>query len=193
MSDLSAVYEQLARPWSHERLGDYRQAKDRAERMPEFDQERQIRGPVAMLASAVPACATLSVAIHVLHVLPATRDPGLIQQLLGNVEEHSSVVLHLCHRALELDGRAHDYTADEWLPAIEDNTAALLKAARLAREPPALVELAQEAVSWLSCAIVDLDQDARDAAAAIADGLGRALALYVFADLAGLATASPSE
>ena len=103
------------------------------------------------------------------------------------------MVLHRCHQALELDGRAHDYTADEWLPAVYDIAASLLEAARPDREPPSLVEHVQEAVSWLSRAIIDLDQDARDAAAAIADCLGRILALYVFADVARHATAEPDE
>jgi hypothetical protein len=194
MSDLSAAYEQLARPWTHEQLADhYREAERRAERMPQCDQDPLIRRPVAMLATAVPACATLSVAIHVLHILPPHSDPGLVEQLLGNVEEHGAVVLHRCHRALELDGRAHDYTADEWLPAVYDIAASLLKAAHIDREPPSLVEHAQEAVRWLSNAIIELDQDARDAAAAIADGLGRTLALYAFADVARHPTAEPDE
>ena len=147
-----------------------------------------------MLASAVPACATLSVAIHVLHVLPATQRlrarRAVARATRRNAAQWSS---HRCHQALELDGRAHDYTADQWLPAVYDIAASLLEAARPDREPPSLVEHVQEAVSWLSRAIVDLDQDARDAAAAIADCLGRILALYVFADVARQATAEPDE
>jgi hypothetical protein len=46
------------------------------------------------------------------------------------------------------------------------------------------VQQAQDAVSWLSRAIIDLDQDNHDATAAIADGLGHTLALYVFANVA---------
>jgi hypothetical protein len=60
--------------------------------------------------------------------------------------------------------------------------------ARLTREPPSLVEQAQEAVRWLSRAIVDLDEDSPDAAAAIVDGLGRVFALHVFADVARTST-----
>jgi hypothetical protein len=75
MLDLAATYEQLARPWTHEQLADhYREAERRAERMPECDQDRLIRRPVAMLATAVPACATLSVAIHVIR-RPETAGP----------------------------------------------------------------------------------------------------------------------
>ena len=186
MSDLSADYNQLARSWTHEQLADYyNRARRRGERLPECDQDHRIARPVAILATAIPACATLSVAIHVLHLLPATGDPGLVDRLLENVEDNGAIVLHRCHRALELDGQAHDYTADEWLPAVYDIAAPLLEAARLSREPPSLVENSQEAVRWLSRAIVDLDQDSTDVAAAIVDTLGRILALDVFANVAG--------
>ena len=185
MSDLIAAYDRLARGWTHEELaGRYRDAKRRGERLPECDQDHLIRRPIAMLASAVPACASLSVAIHVIHVLPTTGALALRDQLLRNAENNSAIALHRCHQALELDGQAHDYSADEWLPAVYDIAAPLLEAARLNREPPTLVEQAQEAVRWLSHAIVDLDHDAPDAAAAIVDGLGRILALHVFADVA---------
>ena len=91
-------------------------------------------------------------------------------------------------RALELDGQAHDYSADEWLPAVYDIADPLLTAARPTREPPALVEQAQEAVRWLSRAMVDLDEDSPDAAVALVDGLGRMLALHVFAGVTGKPT-----
>ena len=185
MTDLSAMYDRLARRWTHEQLADhYHRARLRGEELPECDQDHLIRRPIAMLATAVPSCATLSVAIHVIHVLPATRALALKDQLLRNAENNSAVALYRCHRALELDGQAHDYTGEEWLPSVYDIAAPLLEAARLDREPPSLVEQAQEAVRWLSHAIVELDHDAPDAASAIADALGRMLALHVFADLA---------
>lgn len=194
MSDLSAAYEHLARPWTREQLAvRYSEAKRRAELMHECAQDPLIRRPVGMLATAVPACTTLSVAIHVLHVLPATSDPGLVQQLLGNAKENGAVALHRCHLALALDGRAHDYTADEWLPAAYDIAASLLEGARLDREPPSLVEHAQEAVRWLSRALIDLDGDACDATAAIVDGVARTLALCVFADVARRPTAGVDD
>ena len=71
------------------------------------------------------------------------------------------------------------------VPAVYDIAAGLLETARLNRDPPSLVEQAQEAISWLSRAIVDFDGDSRDAAAALVDGLGRMLALDVFASVAG--------
>jgi hypothetical protein len=186
MTDLSAAYEQLARGWTHQQLaGRYCEAKRHGEQLPECDRDHLIRRPIAMLASAVPACASLSVAIHVIHVLPATGALALKDQLLRNAENNSAVALYRCHQALELDGQAHDYRADQWLPAVYDIAGPLLQAAHLNREPPSLVEQAQEAVRWLSRAIIDLDEDSPDAAAALVDGLGRMLALHVFAGVAG--------
>ncbi len=186
MNDLTVTYDRLTRRWTHEQLAEhYHQAKRRGEKLLACDQDHLIRRPIAILAAAVPACTTLNVALHVLHLLPATTtDPELVEQLLGNVEANGAAVLQRFHRALELDGQAHGYTADEWLPAVYDVASSLLEAARLDREPPTLVEQAQDAVRWLSRAIVNLDQDAADAAAAIVDGLGRILALCVFADVA---------
>ncbi len=185
MTDLSATYDRLARRWTHEQLADhYHQAKRRGEELPECDQDHLIQRPIAILATAVPACATLTVAIHVIHVMPATSDPSLVHQLFDSAERSSAIALHRCHQALELDGRSHDYSADEWLSAVYDTAGSGLEAARLNREPPSLVEQAQEAVRWLSRAIIDLDEDAPDAATALADALGRILALHVFADVA---------
>ena len=185
MSDLTAAYDRLAHGWTHEQLANhYSDAKRRAEQLPECDRDHLIRRPIAMLASAVPACASLSVAIHVIHVLPATGTPSVVGQLLRNAKNNSAVALYRCHQVLVLDGQAHDYSADEWLPAVYDIAAPLLHAARLTPEPPSLVEQAQEAVRWLSRAIADLDEDSPEAAAAIVDSLGRILALHVFAEVA---------
>jgi len=85
MTDLSATYDRLARRWTHEQLADhYHQAKRHGEELPECDQDHLIRRPIAILAAAVPACATLSVAIHVIHVMPADGDPGVVHQLFDN-------------------------------------------------------------------------------------------------------------
>ena len=90
-----------------------------------------------------------------------------------------------------MDARAHDYRADDWLPAVYDIAGALLQAARLEQEPPSLVEHAQEAVRWISRAIIELEQDTPDSAAALADGLGRMLVTYVFTDVARTLPAEP--
>ena len=170
MSDLTSAYRRLARSWTHEELADlYGRATRGGDRAPQREPDLQIRRPVAMLASAVPPCATLSVAIHVIHVLPERGDGALVDRLLEHAETSSAVTLRRCHQGLELDGRAHEYTADERLPAIYDIAAALLEAARPDREPRALV---------------DPDRAAPDAAAAIVDGLGRVLTLHTSAGTA---------
>jgi hypothetical protein len=185
MIDLGATYSRLAGPWSHEQLAaHYHEANRRGEHLRGRDQDDAIRSPIALLASSIPQSTSLSVAVHVLHVLPSTTRGELAPQLLGTIDGNATAVLHLCHRALEIDGRTHDYTADEWLPAVYDIAAPLLDAARLHHEPPSVVEHAQDAVRWLSHAIINLDQDALDAAAAIADALGRLLILCVFTDSA---------
>ena len=111
MSDLSAAYQRLSRPWTHEQLAaHYREANRRGEGLSGADEDPQTCRPVAVLATAVPACASLSVAVHVIHVLPATRDNHrLVGELLGTAENSAAVALHRCDRALALDGRAHDY------------------------------------------------------------------------------------
>jgi hypothetical protein len=192
MTDLSTTYDRLARRWTYEQLADhFHRAKRRGEQLPECDQDHLIHRPIAMLATAVPACATLSVAIHVIHVMPPTGDPGLVHQLFDNAEKTSAIALHRCHQALELDGRAHGYSADEWLPAVYDIGAPLLEGAALQREPPSVVENTQDVVRWLSRAIINHDQDAPDVSAAIADALGRLLAVYVFTDIARNPARSP--
>ena len=192
MSNLSAAYDRIARPWTHQQLGDrYREAERCGRQLPESEESDQIQRPVAMLATAVPACAALSVAIHVIHVLPDPAYTGLRNQLLGNAETNAAVALHRCHQALELDSRAHGYTAAEWLPAVYDVAAPLLESAHLNSDPPSIVALAQAAVHWASHAIAELDQDAPDATAAIVEGLGRILALDVFVDVSREPTVEP--
>src|SRR5262249_42221352 len=122
--------------------------------------------------------------IHVIHVLPAPGAPPLTDQLLRTAANNSAAALYRCHQALELDGQAHHYSADQWRPAVYDIAGPLLGGARLDHDPPSFVEQTQEAVRWLSRAIGDLDEDSPDAAAALVDGLGRMLALHVFAEVA---------
>jgi hypothetical protein len=185
MLDLAATYQRLARPWTDEPLAaHYQEANRRRERMLGSDEHDTIHGPITLLATSVPHSTSLSVAVHVLHVLPSTPRGELQHQLVDTIDKNATAALHLCHRALELDGQAHQYTTDEWLPAVYDTAAQLLEAARLDREPASVVQYAQEAISWLAQAIMSLDQDAPDAPAAITDALGRLLTVYVFSDIA---------
>jgi hypothetical protein len=120
----------------------------------------------------------------VLHALPVTADGELAQRLVGTIEANAADVLHRCHRALELDGRAHEYSANEWLPAVYEIASSLLKSLRLNLEPPSVVQYTQEAVRWLATAVINLDQDSADTSAALTDALGRLLVACVFAHAA---------
>lgn len=181
MTDLSATYDRLARRWTHDELAEcYHQAVRRGQELPECEHDQLIRRPIAGLAAAVPACASASVAIHMIHVLPATREAELVGQLIESAENSTALALHRCHRALELDGRDHGYRGDEWLPAIYDIAAQLLESARADLEPPSAVGHAQGAVRWLSSAIVQLDEESPEVAAAISEVLARLLVVFAF-------------
>lgn len=67
---------------------------------------------------------------------------------------------------------------------IYDAAAPLLESSRLDQEPPSLVRQTQQAVRWLSISIAGLDEDSREAPAAITDTLARLLVVSVFADAA---------
>jgi hypothetical protein len=189
MIDLAATYEQLARPCTHEQLAEYyRNANSRRELMPARDDETAITTPIALLASSIPQSTSLSVAVHMLHILPPSTGAELAEQLLRTIDENAAAVLHSWHRALERDGRAHHYTADEWQPIVYDTAGGLLEGSRLDHEPPSAVENAQMAVRWLAGGIIDLDRDAADTPAALADGLAHLLTLCVFADVASAQT-----
>ena len=185
MIDLSQTYRHLGRPWTHEELAVRYLAADArgglllgeaADAIPER--------PIALLATAIPSAATLSVAVHLLHALPDSVQDKLRGELLDTAETNAADALHRCHRALALDGDAHGYTAEEWQPVIYDLTALLLESARVDQEPPSLVRQAQEAVRWLSSSITCLDEDSPEATAALTDTLARLLVVCVFADAA---------
>jgi hypothetical protein len=180
--DLSAAYQQLARRWTHEQLAARYDAANRAGGG--LVDERAGR-PITILATAIPPAASLGVALHVLHALPSAGTGELAQQLLDTAARNAADTLRRCHRALELDGQAHNYTAGEWLPVVYDIAAPLLQSSRLDQEPPTIVQQSQEAIRWLSRAIAELDQDSAEAAAALADALARFLVVCVFSDAAG--------
>ena len=185
MIDLSQTYRHLGRPWTHEELAVRYLAADAhgglllgeaADAIPER--------PIALLATAIPSTATLSVAMHLLHALPDSVQDKLRGELLDTAETNAADALHRCHRALELDGDAHGYTADEWQPVIYDIAGPLLESSRLDHDPPSVVRQTQEAVRWLSSSITCLDEDSRETPAALADTLARLLVVCVFADSA---------
>ena len=72
----------------------------------------------------------MTVAIHTLHVLPESELQGVSDRLLNTVASNAAHALHRCHRALELDGSAHDYSSSKWLPVVYDIASSLLASAR---------------------------------------------------------------
>lgn len=184
MIDLDQTYRQLARPWSQQQLAErYREADHRGapiRQTPDDDLNR----PVALLATAIPPSASMNVAVHVLHALPAGAQEDLAQQLVATTERNAADALHRWHHALELDGTAHDCSADEWLPVVCDAAALVLESANLSREPPTIVRAAQEAIGHLSHAVAELDQGSPEAPTALSDTVARLLTVWVFADAA---------
>jgi hypothetical protein len=137
-----------------------------------------------VLATAIPASATLNTAIHMLHALPNDVDGGLPRQLLEIAQLNVTYALHRCHRALELDAAEHGYNLEEWLPVAYDIAGALLESARLDKEPPTIVQATQEAISWLSRAIAELDESSQEAPTSLTETLARLLAVWTFTDAA---------
>ena len=190
--DLAQTYRDLGRPWTDEELAvRYAATNHHGEQLLTEAPDPAPDRPIALLATAIPSAATLSIAIHLVHALPDGAQAKLADELLATTGTNAADALCRCHRALELDGHAHSYTADEWLPVIHHIAGPLLESSRLDPEPPSLVRHAQEAVRWLSTSIACLDEDSRETSAALADTLARLLVVSVFAD--GARTRSESR
>ncbi len=123
MLDLDATYEQLAH---------YREANRRGAQTVQDIQKVPDR-PISLLATGITASASVSRG-HPRAPCAAHERPrcagATTRQTAG---KNAADVLHRCHLALELDGRAHDYAAHEWLPVVYDVAAPLLESARLDR------------------------------------------------------------
>ena len=190
--DLAGTYAALPHLLTEDQLAaQYRTATERGRRAGADPHEPE--RPISLLAAGVPVAANLDVAIHALHVIPPTAAAGVDLQLAQRIREDSAVALNLCERALELDGRSHGYRAVEWRPTVHDVANAITAAPRLDREPPSIVSCAHDTVDWLARAIADLDQDSPEAAAALAETLGRLLAISIFAEATLPATDDDAE
>jgi uncharacterized protein (DUF2384 family) len=182
--DLEDTYRRLARPWSRDQLAAYYGEADELGAEGLSAEYGELTRPIELLARAIPRVATLSVAIHMLHALPAGARGSVAQDLVDTARRNAGDALHRCHRALELDGVARGYTPDEWLPLAYDTAAPLLESARLNEEPPTVVQHTQEAIGWLSRAVVELDQDSPESSTTLTETLACLLTLWVFADAA---------
>ena len=67
---------------------------------------------------------------------------------------------------------------------MNDIAGPLMQSARPDTEPPTLVQVAQEAISWLARAIAELDQGTEEGPTSIAETLARLLAVWTFTDVA---------
>jgi hypothetical protein len=115
-------------------------------------------------------------------VLPdGTRD-DLGQDVLTSAASNVAHALHRCHHALELDGELHAYEAGDSHATVYDIASAALQSARHDQDPPTVVRQAPEPISWLSRAILELDQDSAETAAALAEALSRLVLVWVFAN-----------
>lgn len=183
MIDLDDIYGRLTTPRTQQDLADdYRAALRQGERLP--GRGAELARPIPLLAAAIPPSATVNTAIHTSHALPKDVEGELPGQLLEITQRNVVEALGCCQRALELDGADHGYAAEEWLPTVYDIARALLQSARPDTEPPTLVQVTQEAISWLSRSIAELDEHSEDAPTSLAETLARLLAVWTFTDVA---------
>ena len=186
MTNLEAVYRQLARPWSADELDDrYYAAYERGAGDLPVGEEPPER-PITLLATAIPRLISLAVAANVLHVLPTGTHDGaaLAEQLIATIDAAATGSLHRCHLALQADGESRGYDAEEWLPLALEQAADWLEHASAAADPPPAIEHAQQAGRVAALAIGALDRDAPTVPEAITDCLAHLLFICVFADAA---------
>jgi hypothetical protein len=182
--DLDGTYRRLAHRWSADQLAArYDDAYERGAEGLSSEHDDPTR-PIAVLATAIPRAATMSVAIHMLHALPTGTGGSVARQLVDTAEKNAAGAIRRCHRVLELDGAARGYSAQEWLPLVYDTAAPLLESARLNEERPTVVQHTQEAIGWLARAVVELDQNSPEASTTLTETLACLLTVWVFADAA---------
>ena len=185
MTDLDDIYRRLVIPRTEENLADdYRTGLRQGSNSAAGSATRDLARPIPLLASAIPPSATVNTAVYTLHMLPRDLEGELPGQLLDIAHRNVADALHRCHQALELDGADNGYNAEEWLPTLCDIAGPLLQSARLDQEPPPVVQVSQEAISWLSRAIAELDERSEEAAASLAEALARLLVVRIFTDVA---------
>jgi hypothetical protein len=182
VNDLDDIYRWLARPRTQQDLADDFRAALRQGGISAAGSAPELTRPIPLLAAAIPQFATVNTAIHTLHALPNDVEGELPGQLLEIAQRNGVDALGCCHRALELDGADHGYHAEEWLPTMYDIAGPLPQSARLDTEPPTLVQITQEAISWLSRAIAELDEGSEEAPTSLAETLARLLAVWTFTD-----------
>ena len=186
MTNLEAVYRQLARPWPADELDQrYAAAYERGARDLSVGEDAPER-PIMLLATAIPRLISLAVAANVLHLLPTrTHDAAaLARELIATIDATATGSIYRCHLALQSDGESRGYDTHEWLPLVYEQAADWLEHASAAADPPPAIDHAQQAGRFAALAIGSLDSDAPSVPEAIADCLAHLLFTCVFADAA---------
>ena len=101
LTNLEAVYRQLARPWPADELAQrYEAACDRGARDLPVGEDLPER-PIMLLATAIPRLISLAVAANVLHLLPTgTHDAAVLAgELIATIDATATGSLHRCHLA----------------------------------------------------------------------------------------------
>lgn len=195
VTGLAAVYDELARRCTRDEFANaYRTACLRGEG--DLAPGEPTDRPIGVLATAVPRLISLAVATYAVHVLPDVDTPeraALDDELLATIDATAAGSLRRCHLALDADGRARGYTTDEWLPIIYNVAGEALQRASVTDDPPAVVQLAQDAARWVAIAIDRLDRDAPTVTDALADALGSLLIVCMFADIARRRARAPQR
>jgi hypothetical protein len=182
---LDSIYRSVARPWSADELAGRHQAAYRrgSSDLPAGDEPPD--RPITLLATAMPRLISLAVAANVLHVIPDTPGQAVAEvagELLATVDGAATGSLHRCQLALEANGRARGYHADEWRRLAYEQAAEWLEDSSPTSEPPTLVEHAQQAGRLAALAIGALDRDTPRVPEAIADCVVHLLVVCVLAD-----------
>jgi len=184
LTNLEAIYLQLARPWPADELDQrYHAAYTRGARdLPAGEQPPE--RPITLLATAIPRLISLAVAANVLHLLPTSTHDGtaLAEELITTIDATATGSIHRCHLALRTDGESRGYDTHEWLPLAYEQAADWLEHASAAADPPPAIDHAQQAGRFAALAIGALDRDAPSVPETIADCLAHLLFTSVFAD-----------
>ena len=186
MTNLDAVYRQLARPWPADELAQrYKSAYERGARDLPVGEDPPER-PITLLATAIPRLISLAVAANVLHLLPTGTLDGavLAGELIATIDATATGSLHRCHLALQSAGVSRGYDTDEWLPLAYEQAADWLTHASPTAEPPPAIDHAQQAGRLAALAIGSLDRDAPTVPEAITDCLAHLMFTSMFADAA---------
>lgn len=179
--DLPDTYRAVAHPWPADRLAAHDDAARGRGRALVGDHDLPER-PIGLLATAGPRLTALTVAAHLLHLLPATGlDPELDEDLLRSLDDNAADSLYRVHLARLAHGEDDDL--DEWQPLLYEEAGNLLEVTSPDAEPRPLIEHAEHADRLAAAAIGALEGDSGPAMEMLVDCHARLLAICVIVDV----------